>query len=185
MLTVISLEELEKFYRDHKLSKSESFDFLATSTQNFLGKVFSEENDTSMAKLIHVHSVGGSEINHVDKEVLGDANDDLLAYLPMLDSEQILVITKPSDKMLMFNDGVLEELESSSISTEEEKEFYKELLMDNESEDDSCIYAVSEAINLEDVVAIVYPESLEEKVTQIKDSNKDRDVLFKTTALFN
>lgn len=185
MLTVISLEELEKFYRDHKLSKSESFDFLSTSTQNFLGKVFTEENETTMAKLIHVHSVGGVEINHVAKEVLDDANDDLLAYLPMLESEQILIITGPSDKMLMFSDEVLEELESSSISTEEEQEFYKELLLDKNAKGDSCTYTVSGAIDLKDVVAIVYPESLEERIAELKDANKDRDVLFKTTALFN
>lgn len=185
MLTIITLDELVKLYRDHKLTKSESFDFLAKSTQDFLAEVFNEENQNTMANLIHVHSVGNVEINEVAKEVLDDANDDLLAYLPLLESEQILVITKPAENMLLFSDSVLEELESSSISTDEEKEFYKELLLEKTPELDSCVYAVSKPITLKDVVAIVYPESLEERVASIKDSNKDRDVLFTTTALFN
>lgn len=185
MLTVITLEELEKFYRDHKLTKSDSFEFLASSTQKFLGEVYEEVNKASMARLIHVHSVGNGEITEVDKEILKDTNNDLLAYLPVLEGDQVLVITNSSKNAMLFSDETLDEIESNPLATKEEKEFYKELLLEEDQSDGSCVYAVSHEIALEDIVVIIYPEGLQEQVLALKESNKERDVLFTKTSLFN
>lgn len=185
MLTLITFAELQKLYRDQKILKSESFDFLSENTKGFLGKVFKEEKEVEMANLIYVHSVDGKEITEVAREVLDDSNDDLLAYLPLLEGDQICLVVNTPEKVLQFSDLTLDELESTSLASEEEQEFYKEILGEGTTKDDSCAYAVASALNLKDVTAVLYPEEMEEQVAQLKEENKGREVLFKTTAMFS
>lgn len=184
LLTVITIEELKKFYRDRKLVTSESFDFLSEDVQVFLGGVFQEMKQAEMSNLIHIHSVGGTEVTSLEQAALSDPNDDLLAYLPVLEGSQVFIITKSDKNVMLFSDAILEEFERGQFETEDELDFYKELLLDVDTEDSDCLYAVSKAIHLDDVVGIVYPEDLEEQIRGFKDSSKERDVLFKTTSLF-
>lgn len=185
MLTVVSFEEFSNLHRDRKLLKSENFEFVAPSTQSFLGKVFKEEKEADMSQIIYLHSVAGVETTEVSKEVLEDSDDGILAFLPLLEDEQILIVTKPNEKVMLFSDSSLDEIESSTLSTEEEQEFYKEILLEKLSGDEACVYAVSTPITLDSVVAVLYPEELEEKMAAIKEASKGRDVLFSTTEMFS
>ncbi|MFF2798209.1 hypothetical protein [Lysinibacillus xylanilyticus] len=185
MLTVITFEELEKLYRDGKLTKSETFDFLQQPIQKFLEEIFKEEKQGTMARLIHVHSVNGTLITEINKEALDDFNDDILGFLPGLEGEEILIITNASDKVLHFSDTTLDDFEEASLDTDEDKEFYRDVLLEPVEDDSACVYAVSEAIELKNVVAVVYAEDMEERVAVVKEANKGRDVLFKPTAMFS
>lgn len=185
MLTIITFEELEKLYRDRKIEKSDSFDFLNPSTQKFLADVFKEKNEVPMADMIYVHSVDGEAVSNVKSDIIADQNDSFMSYLPLLEGEQICLVVTVKDKLLKFNDIVLDELDSSSIATEEEGDFFKEILLADVATDSSCVYAVARPITLDEVEAILYPEELEEKVNGLKEENKERDVLFKTTSLFS
>ena len=185
MLTIITFEELEKLYRDRRIEKSESFDFLAPVTQKFLGKIFNEINDTKMADMIYVHTAEGQEVSKVKKDILEDENDSFMSYLPLLENDQICLVVKPTDKLMKFNDILLDSLDSSTIATEEDADYFTEALLEDADPESNCIYAVSRPITLDEVDAILYPEELEEKISALKDVNKERDVLFKTTSLFS
>jgi len=185
VLTIITFEDLEKLYRDRKIDKSESFDFLSEDTKNFLAEVYEEKNELKMANMIYVHTVEGAPISDVTKDILQDANDSFMAYLPLLDGEPICIVVKESEKVMLFSDVTLDELESASLQDDEEKEFYKEILFEETNKDDACVYAVGASIDFDDIVAILYPEELEEKVNELKEANKEREVLFKTTSLFS
>lgn len=185
MLTVITFEELQKLYRDRKIDKSESFDFLSEKTQKVIGDTYKELNEERLANLIYVKSVDGEPVLNVKEDILEDANDSFMAYLPLVDGKQVCLIVKDLDKELLITDTILDEIESADIGSEEEEDFFKLLLLDEEAKEDSCVYAVSGTLSFDDVLAVLYPKDIEEKVNELKEANKERDVLFKTTSLFS
>lgn len=185
MLTVITYEELEKLYRDRKIDNSESFDFLEEKTKKIIGDTYKDLNEERMANLIYVKSVDGKSVLKVKEDILEDANDSFLAYLPLMDGEQVCLLVKDLNKELLISDTILDEIESADIGSEEEEDFFKSLLVDEESKEDSCVYAVSGTLSFDDVLAVLYPKEIEEKVNELKEANKERDVLFKTTSLFS
>lgn len=184
MITVITFGELEKLYRDNALAKSDSFDFLNESAQKFLREAYAEDEKT-MADIIYLVSLDGKEIKSVDEDLLTREDSELLAYLPELEEQQIIILAEKSNEMTTFSGDTMREFDEAGLVDESERQYYEELLQEGaDVSEDAAVYAVSTKLNIEQVKGIMYPPELEDKVAELRKSNEVRGALFKSTVLF-
>lgn len=173
MLSVITLDELKRLYRNGVLTSSSNFTFMKDTTIEFL-------KQEGVASIIHLATLRGRDpIDLVDE---GEA--ELMQYLPVTEKDQVLILTKEIQNPILFRSEFLEELEESNMdSLVEMVRLRRE--MGKYLDEAECVYAVGGPIEIDNIESVMYPESVREQVEEIQKDARAREVLYKGTSLFN
>lgn len=179
MIAILRLDELRKLYQTGYLNRSDNTNYLDETTMEFLEEIFREQKSDSVAKILYLKEPIDVQSLKTDIEQDHPIKD----MLPMFEGDQLFIVTKDDD-VLPVSSSVLDELESSSVALLRDIDYFREVVLENNSESSKCIYAFSSKLRINDVTEVIYPASLSSAVEKLKANKKARDTVFTPTKFF-
>lgn len=179
MIAILRLDELRKLYQTGYLNRSDNTNYLDATTVEFLEEIYREKTSSPAAKILYLKEP--IDIASLKTDV--EADHPIKDMLPMFDGDQLFIVTK-DDNILPVSSSVLDELESSSVALLRDIDYFREVVLENNSTDSRCIYAFSSKLRVDSITEVIYPTTLSSAVEKIKANKKARDTVFTPTGFF-
>lgn len=183
MLTVISIDELERLYRSTKLEGSITFSFVPQGTTSLLKELYLRKTSDRFGEFLLIKNYEGQDLQD-SPDLIKDLDHSIFNLLPTMDKNSVAILVNPKSYALVIGEDSFGRLLNIDSEDDESIQDLRRKISRQRIKDDKLVFAVSSTIRAEEVMRVIYPKHLEEDVRRIANATKARRKTLGATQIF-